>query len=374
MLATRADRSSRPLGARRRGWPRRAAPAPGAPRRNAITQLCFGAWACSRRSGTRSWPRSRTTFELGVVTAYQLDRRRHDQLELRRSTTERGRVFVRVNEGKAEVDVAWEARLVARARRRAASSRRRRSSRATAGRTRRCRRRAASGSSVFPWRAGVHLAPREVDAGDRRARSAPRSRSSTSPGSRCPSGVAARQHLRSRSPRRALRRGSRGSDDPRAQRRDRDARRGARAPRDAGARSARARDARDHPRRSVPRQRAVGRRPRSPRSSTSSRPRAAASSTTSRSASTTGAGPARRASTSPPRWSRGYQRGAAADRRPIAPRCRSRSAPPRRGSRSRASRMSIWQGSTNPEKDFRAFLARCEAWRGPALGQLTAAL
>jgi homoserine kinase type II len=28
----------------------------------------------------------------------------------------------------------------------------------------------------------------------------------------------------------------------------------------------------------------------------------------------------------------------------------------------------------NPEKDFRAFLARCEAWRGPALGQLTSAL
>ena len=28
----------------------------------------------------------------------------------------------------------------------------------------------------------------------------------------------------------------------------------------------------------------------------------------------------------------------------------------------------------NPEKDFRAFLARCEAWRGPALGQLSAAL
>lgn len=27
-----------------------------------------------------------------------------------------------------------------------------------------------------------------------------------------------------------------------------------------------------------------------------------------------------------------------------------------------------------PEKDFRAFLARCEAWRGPALGQLTALL
>jgi homoserine kinase type II len=28
----------------------------------------------------------------------------------------------------------------------------------------------------------------------------------------------------------------------------------------------------------------------------------------------------------------------------------------------------------NPEKDFRAFLARCEAWKGPALGQLTATL
>ena len=29
---------------------------------------------------------------------------------------------------------------------------------------------------------------------------------------------------------------------------------------------------------------------------------------------------------------------------------------------------------TNPEKDFRAFLARVEAWRGPSLGQLTATL
>jgi homoserine kinase type II len=29
---------------------------------------------------------------------------------------------------------------------------------------------------------------------------------------------------------------------------------------------------------------------------------------------------------------------------------------------------------TNPDKDFRAFLARCEAWRGPALGQLTSTL
>ena len=29
---------------------------------------------------------------------------------------------------------------------------------------------------------------------------------------------------------------------------------------------------------------------------------------------------------------------------------------------------------TNPEKDFRAFLARCDAWRGPALGLVTAAV
>ncbi|MDB4959715.1 MAG: hypothetical protein JWO36_7284 [Myxococcales bacterium] len=28
----------------------------------------------------------------------------------------------------------------------------------------------------------------------------------------------------------------------------------------------------------------------------------------------------------------------------------------------------------NPDKDFRAFLARCEAWRGPSLGQLTSAV
>jgi homoserine kinase type II len=28
----------------------------------------------------------------------------------------------------------------------------------------------------------------------------------------------------------------------------------------------------------------------------------------------------------------------------------------------------------NPDKDFRAFLARCDAWRGPALGQLTSLL
>ncbi len=31
-------------------------------------------------------------------------------------------------------------------------------------------------------------------------------------------------------------------------------------------------------------------------------------------------------------------------------------------------------GVSNPEKDFRAFLARCEGWRGPALGQLSSLL
>src|SRR5262249_3822524 len=28
----------------------------------------------------------------------------------------------------------------------------------------------------------------------------------------------------------------------------------------------------------------------------------------------------------------------------------------------------------NPDKDFRAFLARCDAWQGPALGQLSSVL
>ncbi|HVK88656.1 MAG TPA: homoserine kinase [Kofleriaceae bacterium] len=31
-------------------------------------------------------------------------------------------------------------------------------------------------------------------------------------------------------------------------------------------------------------------------------------------------------------------------------------------------------GVDNPEKDFRAFLARCDAWRGPSLGELTSLL
>lgn len=72
--------------------------------------------------------------------------------------TERGRYFVRVNEGKAEVDVAWEARLV--------------SALAEGGVTTPSPLVAADGRpyaplatergkwvSVFPWRGGVHLMP-----------------------------------------------------------------------------------------------------------------------------------------------------------------------------------------------------------------------
>lgn len=77
--------------------------------------------------------------------------------------TDRGRWFVRVNEGKSEADVAWEAQLVA----------------ALAGggvvtpppvRARDGRPYAALAGtakwvSVFPWRAGRHLAPAEVTPG-----------------------------------------------------------------------------------------------------------------------------------------------------------------------------------------------------------------
>lgn len=75
--------------------------------------------------------------------------------------TEHGRWFVRVNEGKAEVDVAWEARLVA--------------SLAEGGVTTPAPVRAQDGRpyaplagmrgkwvSVFPWRRGRHLAASEV--------------------------------------------------------------------------------------------------------------------------------------------------------------------------------------------------------------------
>ena len=75
--------------------------------------------------------------------------------------TERGAFFVRVNEGKAEVDVAWEARLVAALA--AAGVATPAPMIATDGRP----YAPMSGAigkwvSVFPWRAGVHLAPHEV--------------------------------------------------------------------------------------------------------------------------------------------------------------------------------------------------------------------
>ncbi len=77
--------------------------------------------------------------------------------------TDTGRWFVRVNEGKSEVDVGWEARLV--------------DALAAAGVTTPPPVHASDGRpyagltdvrgkwvSVFPWRAGVHLAPHEVTA------------------------------------------------------------------------------------------------------------------------------------------------------------------------------------------------------------------
>ncbi|HEY4060009.1 MAG TPA: homoserine kinase [Kofleriaceae bacterium] len=80
-----------------------------------------------------------------------------------RLDTERGRYFLRVNEGKAEVDVAWEARLVAAL---AAGGVRTpppilaRDERpyAPLAHTRKW-------LSVFPWRPGKHLAPSAVTTG-----------------------------------------------------------------------------------------------------------------------------------------------------------------------------------------------------------------
>lgn len=76
-------------------------------------------------------------------------------------TTDRGRWFVRVNEGKAEVDVAWEARIV--------------TALSVEGVVTPAPVRARDGRpyaplldahskwvSVFPWRTGRHLAPTEV--------------------------------------------------------------------------------------------------------------------------------------------------------------------------------------------------------------------
>jgi homoserine kinase type II len=78
--------------------------------------------------------------------------------------TETGRFFLRVNEGKAQADVAWESRLVAAL--------------SAAGITTPPPQRAASGEpyaalpgsspakwvSAFPWRPGVHLSPESVTA------------------------------------------------------------------------------------------------------------------------------------------------------------------------------------------------------------------
>ena len=254
-----------------------------------------------------------------------------------------------------------------RRRRHAAAGR----ARATAGRTRRSPARTASGSACFRGARGRHLAPTDVTPERRRASSAPRSRSSTSPGSSCRRrGGAAASTITITSSRAT--RGSRRAS----------IRQLARAIEVLGEELAvaagaapirRARDARDHPRRSVPRQRAVGRRP-------------------SRGDPRLRAGLGRQPRVRP----RGLHQRLVLDRRaaprPRRPRCsRATSASGRCTAadraalpievRAAAARFTITRITDvylarvdNPEKDFRAFLARCEAWRGPALGQLTSLL
>ena len=77
--------------------------------------------------------------------------------------TERGRWFVRVNEGKSEVDVAWEARLVG-----ALAAGGVVTPAPIVARDGRPYAPLASARgkwvSVFPWRSGTHLAPHEVTA------------------------------------------------------------------------------------------------------------------------------------------------------------------------------------------------------------------
>lgn len=77
--------------------------------------------------------------------------------------TDRGRFFVRVNEGKAEVDVAWEARLVAALAENGVTA-----PPPVVARDGRPYAPLASERgkwvSVFPWRGGVHLAAQQVTA------------------------------------------------------------------------------------------------------------------------------------------------------------------------------------------------------------------
>lgn len=100
-----------------------------------------------------------SSFELGPITHYQ---------PIAAGTinsnylveTPRGRWFVRVNEGKAEVDVGWEARLVE-----ALAARGVTTPPPVPARDGRPYAPLASSRkwvSVFPWRAGRHLAPDEV--------------------------------------------------------------------------------------------------------------------------------------------------------------------------------------------------------------------
>jgi homoserine kinase type II len=77
--------------------------------------------------------------------------------------TARGRWFVRINEGKAEEDVAWEARLVDELSRRGVTTPPPRLTRD--GRPYAPLASAGKWVSVFPWRAGRHVAADEVTQG-----------------------------------------------------------------------------------------------------------------------------------------------------------------------------------------------------------------
>jgi homoserine kinase type II len=104
-----------------------------------------------------------TTFDLGTVRTWRAIAAGTINSNFA-IETEAGRFFLRVNEGKAEADVAWESRLVATL--------------AAAGVPTPPPQRTSTGQpyaalpgatptkwvSAFPWRPGVHLAPAEVTA------------------------------------------------------------------------------------------------------------------------------------------------------------------------------------------------------------------
>ncbi|MCX5741505.1 MAG: homoserine kinase [Proteobacteria bacterium] len=102
-------------------------------------------------------------FELGSVVAFEpiAEGTINSNFLVR---TDRDRYFVRVNEGKAEVDVAWEARLVGALAARGFVTPPPLVARATDHEPRPYAALGDKWVSVFPWRPGRHLAPAEVTA------------------------------------------------------------------------------------------------------------------------------------------------------------------------------------------------------------------